>query len=720
MRLNKLRRACWLLLVCWMAMSLETSSVRAEDSATPGNAAPPPAAAAPQPRRSYSNALYSKEWYQEIMKEPVMDPNAAVEVLYDGCQYGLASMSGGQLMSEVRCVRVARIQHSQGLSEALVVFDLPSDARLYRLNAVTYHPDGTRRTQSRHRRVKNVVRPTEHGPRSSITLRFAHPEARVGDVVSYEIAYAERSGMPFGQHFMESNTPVHRMEVRLDGDGIEYEYVTHGLVYEGMDCSGVDAKGNTNCEQVFGRSLHTPVEAEALTLSTIVMPIGVIWMARKLDLEHFTMDLSFSWSKMPREWLSNLNTSILGQPPELKVSTQASLTETLMTAWHESQRALDLRNSSLARTPTAHDRQMMGYGGLNEQAYYLTSLLKSLNLKPALLLVLPEPWYFGEQTIPSLLGLASPVVRVGLDGQSIYLDVGCFGCAPGEVRPELLGRQGLEVGFGDGPELAVYGMTTLPTVTHRLMPVMPEDGSKPTKLTYASQPWEWSRFFNLSEEVELTERGLMMRGGYIRMGGPDAARLRYSFLLRRSERDVDAAAVSKAFKDGLEESRMRVLNVDEVGEPLELELSDSLVDRSAYSLSDAGILLDLKTLLPEYFTDNLTDVRTQPIDLRSMADQLVTVRFKIPEGYTLQRTPSSDAIHHALCQYDRNVKLTEGVLELSEHLTVASKLLKVDEYPEFYDVCLKPIRTSRQQHLFLAKQTPANSAKAEPAGGAAR
>lgn len=669
--------------------------------------------------------LMSDEWFNSLARKAPLQPGAAAEVLYDGRVVGLSLDSRGMPTTTIRQVRVVRIQQPEGLEEALVSYGLPEDAKVVNFKAVTRHKDGTTERQTERREVPFLTVPTGFRPARARQLRFAFRDVRVGDLIAYDITERIPKNGFSGSHFLEGSLPIHRAELRLESTDVQYAYQSASFKGESQTCTKT-WRGIKTCYVTFGLTDYLPVDDEPFVPQDARVPLGVVWSVTTVVINGTHVPLFATWQELHYSAYDVVDTA-LSEPARIPrpAGAQAAPVDQIVALWQSAQQALDERAAFVSQHRTARATLASTYGDESDRTVLLTSLLEQASLNPTLLLVPAAPWKLGKNAIPPLLGLSAMVIKVALSDQTLLLDPSCLGCAPGELRSGLLGREALELHVSSNKDARLVGTFRIPTEPMKLMP-RPEDAeaapvpADPASVqvgtsaslslpSSASQRFvfrsaAWNELFNLDADLELTPRGLLMRDGSFRVAGISAAALRHTLWQNHNQQNVSLPNLASPFADGLDDERMGCVNPEEAGEPLELELRDTIIARTAYSQSSNQLLISWEELLPDLFMGQLKEKRSFPLDLREMPDVHASIHLKLPPNHEPTRVPSSTSLHLADCSYSRQVEVQDDALQLVEDIRFTKSVVPVERYPEFYQKCIQAIRTARHTQLLFTQR----------------
>lgn len=307
-----------------------------------------------------------------------------------------------------------------------------------------------------------------------------------------------------------------------------------------------------------------------------------------------------------------------------------------------------------------------------EKALLLTTMLEASKIESKLVwakdreegrpeLSLANPWLFD-----------SALVRLELDGKTVYLDPSDRRLAFGHLPPYLEGTR-----------------------------AMVHDRKKPEEIQLPERPFE-ENLRHAEVAYVLDEEGRLTGTGSLHLTGHHArARLRW--------RDDDEATL-KAWKEWAEESfkgfEVSDVTVDEKLEDQEVKISWSLAQH------EDEVLGDETSLEPSWPLGPVTQTFTLPVERRRTPVLLpfadrdeVTMTLQWPEGWVIDLMPEAVSLHSAVGAVEVSVEVDEAARSLKFHrlADVSSYDLRGRENYVLIRQLYAEMEKSDAQHLVLVR-----------------
>lgn len=296
------------------------------------------------------------------------------------------------------------------------------------------------------------------------------------------------------------------------------------------------------------------------------------------------------------------------------------------------------------RRATADDRAELLYGTLRSWGVDCRLIYTSRHGAPPVDPEFPMP-AAGDRLLVSC--------KQGAD--SVLLDPGCSGCAPGQIGADVRGRPALVFDRGAGP---AEPMT------------LPADPAPPVERRYT---------------VELSDRGLVARTGEVVLHDTDAARVRAWLRDHPLPPEQAAEDAGEVFLDGIEATRIGVSGHEADAGPVRFALENVLISRGAFARGARWATVPLDVVFGEpVLTMAGVEARRRPVVLTGAMGFVNGLHLPAGEGWAVVRSPEPTVIESPYGTY-RLERAAEGGLTLTERLELIPGVVSAEDWPALRD-----------------------------------
>lgn len=367
-------------------------------------------------------------------------------------------------------------------------------------------------------------------------------------------------------------------------------------------------------------------------------------------------------------------------PRRARISGYASAREGMKHLWKLAQQGLHNRDVSYRVAPANTTEQVAsGYGTATERAWLMYAALREADAT-ATILWLPS-WY--EQDIdngfPNPIPLDAYLIKTKLDGEPLYLDPSCLGCAMGEIGEAFWGRDAVEVFLPDNWRQPVKAkVVTVPTGAHAEIPA------------------------RLSANLRITARGIAASGAY-EVRGQRAADMRHHYFNHPLTEAKRQEMMRKEYLDGVVEGEITLVGVGEPKGPVRVQIKDVLWRRHGYVATDRWFKAGLAELLGPDVAEPIDPKRVLPVAFRRRPYYDNQIRLQIPKGFTVLGELPQAQVKSSAGEYGLSTEKQGDTIIFSERLALARSYYAGVRLEEL-QALLGQIRQVRRTSLVLHKR----------------